>query len=79
VQDTIESREDSEDGDHPESVPRNEQSPEVDDEGPTTQSEEEKENLESGFEDKRALQEIADGLSQPPGTCTGSVFGISTA
>lgn len=57
-----------------ESVPRNEQAPEVDDEGPTTQVEEEKEDLERGFEEKQASPETPDGLSQPPGICTGTIL-----
>ena len=49
----------------------NEQTPEVDDEGPASQLEEAKETLE---EDKQSSPETADGLSQPPGTFTGTIL-----
>ena len=64
----------SNNGDHPESVSSDKLSPKVD-EGPSV---EEKEILESGSENKQVLPEIADGLSQPAGTCAGTIMTLGT-
>lgn len=72
-QEAIESSPSSKDGDRLDLVPTDVQSPKVDGESSTTDLKEE-ENLESGSEDKQASPEIADGLSQPPGTCTGTIL-----